>query len=123
MTHSQPWIGVDLDGTLAHYESEQFPMIGDPIEPMVERVRAWLSIGLTVKIVTARVGPRVTDAEMKIEVDRIEKWCLKHLDQRLPVVCSKDYAMVELWDDRAVQVEHNTGRIAAPQQTRIRSVS
>lgn len=27
----------------------------------------------------------------------------------IPVVCRKDYAMVELWDDRAVQVIPNTG--------------
>ena len=28
----------------------------------------------------------------------------------LAVTCVKDYGMVELWDDRAVQVVMNTGR-------------
>ena len=33
------WIGVDLDGTLAHYGGWIGPdHIGDPIAPMVERI-------------------------------------------------------------------------------------
>lgn len=117
---TQGWIGVDLDGTLAMYEPDQFPAIGAPIMPMIRRVKGWLLIGVPVKIVTARVGAQVPDAEVKIAVRNIEKWCLRHVGVALPVVCSKDYQMVELWDDRAVQVEHNTGRIANPQVSRLR---
>ena len=37
------WIGVDLDGTLAHYEGWQGEThIGAPISAMVERVKRWL---------------------------------------------------------------------------------
>ena len=41
----------------------------------------------------------------------IEAWCLKHIGQIIPVTNVKDYGMEELWDDRAVQVEANTGRV------------
>jgi hypothetical protein len=40
----------------------------------------------------------------------IAEWCRKHLGYVLPITNVKDYGMVELWDDRAVQVEMNTGR-------------
>jgi hypothetical protein len=39
----------------------------------------------------------------------IGHWCQKHIGQRLEVTCTKDYGMIELWDDRAVQVVANTG--------------
>ena len=37
-------------------------------------------------------------------------WCQAHLGRVLPVTCVKDFGMVELWDDRAVQVVPNDGR-------------
>jgi len=40
----------------------------------------------------------------------IAAWCKLHIGQVLPLTCTKDYGMIELWDDRAVQVEMNTGR-------------
>jgi hypothetical protein len=62
-----------------------------------------------VKIFTARVSPR--DPEEIAAVRRaIDKWCREHVGVVLPVTHEKDYGMVELWDDRAVQVEPNTGR-------------
>jgi hypothetical protein len=39
----------------------------------------------------------------------IEKWCIEHIGKSLTITCEKDYAMVELWDDRCVQVVANTG--------------
>ena len=35
---------------------------------------------------------------------------MEHIGRRLIVTCVKDYEMIELWDDRAVAVEFNTGR-------------
>ena len=105
------WIGVDLDGTLAHYEkwvSETH--IGPPIAPMVQRVKLWLAEGREVRIFTARVGSK-DPAEIAAARAAIESWCDEHLGKVLEVTCVKDYAMVELWDDRAVQVEQNTGVI------------
>lgn len=124
------WIGVDLDGTLAEYDGD-VNTIGKPIEQMCDRVRAWLKEGKDVRIVTARVahltftfdrignqyqgGPTmVSRCLSSLEAQHfnfsleqkalIERWCEYHLGKRLPVVATKDYAMVELWDDRAVSV-------------------
>jgi DNA-binding NtrC family response regulator len=97
------WIGVDLDRTLAHYDEWRGEEhIGAPIAPMVERVKAWLAEGREVRIVTAR-------ADSAVSVAAIQSWCLDHIGVALPVTASKDYLMVEIWDDRAVQVEPNTG--------------
>lgn len=104
------WIGVDLDGTLAHYEGWQgIEHIGPPVELMVVRVRRWLQEGRKVKIFTARVSePDPKLREVIIEV--IHRWLEKAGLPRLEVTNVKDYGMVELWDDRAVQVIANTGR-------------
>lgn len=102
------WIGVDLDGTLAHYDGWQgIAHVGEPVPAMQARVKAWLAAGVDVRIVTARV------AQCEPGVVRvIEDWCEMHLGQRLRVTCQKDFGMVELWDDRAVQVIPNTGQRA-----------
>jgi hypothetical protein len=106
---SSGWYGVDLDGTLAFYDGNWNgpDHIGDPIAPMADLVKKWIAEGITVKILTARVN--VPNPERTKEA--IQKWCQKHLGKRLEVTCSKDYDMICLYDDRAVQVEKNTGRI------------
>lgn len=113
------WIGVDLDGTLALYtEWAPWNVLGAPIAPMVRRVKTWLSQGTTVKIVTARANfeahehycimtsEKFTSLQM---IAIIQDWTEKHIGARLEVTCSKDFNMLELWDDRAVQVVPNTG--------------
>lgn len=108
------WIGVDLDGTLAHYDGwKGAGHIGAPVKLMVDRVKGWLAEGKTVKIFTARVSradgspERYNEAQLARIV--ILEWTLKHFGQALEVTNEKDYAMVELWDDRAIQVKTNTG--------------
>jgi hypothetical protein len=133
------WIGVDLDGTLAdHYWPEKGPFeadrIGDPIPLMVARVKDWIAKGVEVRIFTARVGPvsgvpvcldglpcgpftsdegRCTRCQRKNLAgrarDAITAWCVTHVGVELPVTATKDYAMMSLWDDRAVRVIANTG--------------
>lgn len=100
------WIGVDLDGTLAHYDGwVGVEHIGAPVPLMADRVRAWLAEGVEVRIFTARVfGAGRADA-----LSHIEAWCTEHFGEVLRVTCEKDFGMVELWDDRAVQVVPNTG--------------
>ena len=89
------WIGVDLDGTLAYYEGYgDGKTIGEPIQPMLDRVRLWLVENKKVKIFTARVAYR---NEKQREL--IKAWCLKHIGQELEVTCMKDQGMRELWDD------------------------
>ena len=102
-----------MDGTLAHYDGfKGVDHIGEPIAPMVERVKRWLAAGREVKIFTARmhghgaalVGGGVADVKTPIQ-----EWCRRHLGCVLEVTNAKDFGMVELWDDRCVQVEANTG--------------
>ena len=97
------WIGVDLDGTLAHYESGQYPEIGEPIEPMLKRVHDWLDAGREVRILTARA------AHGEEDIERVTAWLEKVGLPRLQVTCQKDPDMEVLWDDKVVQVRPNTG--------------
>lgn len=111
------WIGVDLDGTLAHYDGwrgEQH--IGAPVPQMVAYVKRWLAEGRRVKVFTARVfegalnldgSPRDVTPVRKA----IEDWCEQHIGQRLEVTNVKDYGMIALYDDRAFHVKPNTGEI------------
>lgn len=103
------WIGVDLDGTLAEYHGWA-PGLGAPVPAMVERVKAWRAEGVEVRIVTARASAPDTQV-LAQQVAMIADWCREHLGEILPVTCTKDLRMIELWDDRAVTVEPNTGRV------------
>lgn len=110
----EPWIGVDLDGTLAKqddskpYDSER---IGEPIKPMLDRVKEWVKAGKKVKIFTAR-------ADDEIAVNAIKAWLKKHDPDDeydlndLEVTNLKDPGMIEFWDDKAVAVEKNTGKVS-----------
>ena len=102
------WIGVDLDGTLAHFEGD-VERIGKPVPKMAERVRAWLAAGIDVRIVTARVSGR-NEKETEAQRVMIELWSRIHFGQALTATCTKDASMLELWDDRAVAVDKNSGK-------------
>lgn len=103
---SEGYVGVDFDGTLAHYESWDGPgVLGSPVEVMCDRVRRWLAEGREVKIFTARVSSEYAD----VERSAIERWCEEQFGRPLEVTCVKDYRMEEFWDDSAVQVERNSG--------------
>ncbi len=108
VTKKEGWIGVDLDGTLAHYDDwNGHHHIGKPIQRMVDRIKHWLALGYEVKIFTARYS----DVEhQELIVNTIHDWLITeaHLPP-LEVTNVKDYHMLELWDDRAVQVIPNTG--------------
>lgn len=124
---SKGWIGVDLDGTLAIHEAytnegirkeeHLIPhwdgFIGEPIPSMVAKVQQWLREGREVKIVTARVAHYGFGIEDNRSVENqlalVKEWLLEHIGQELEVVAHKDFAMIELWDDRAIRVMTNTG--------------
>lgn len=111
MTNNSGWIGFDLDGTLAGYNSwSGVDDIGEPILPMVKILQAHLAEGVECRIMTARVSGE--NAIERAAAERaIQLWCLKHIGCALPVTCKKDFAMWALYDDRAIAVEKNTGRI------------
>lgn len=98
------WHGVDLDGTLAIYTTYQGGEIGKPIPLMVSRVKQWLHNGEGVKIFTARAALNDVD-----DLKKIQAWCVKYIGQALEITNAKDPDMIDLWDDRAVQVIPNTG--------------
>lgn len=101
------WIGVDLDGTLAKMEGWNGPYeIGEPIPSMVDRVKKWIQSGKTVKIFTARAS----DGDPKT-ISAIENWCKTHIGQVLEVTNKKDMLMAALFDDKAIRVEKNTGKL------------
>lgn len=116
------WIAVDLDGTLAVYNGWNDGEIGEPIPLMVDRVRKWIAEGVVVKIFTARVSivggyslesNRHADTKFAEEQRlKIEEWCEKHIGKKLEVTSTKDFTMIEMWDDRAVRVVMNTGVIS-----------
>ena len=106
------WIGVDLDGTLAKSLAAQTgEEIGPPIRPMVQLVRKWLAHGEDVRIFTARVNPNQSPVDAIRARRAIETWCERYLGQILPVTYEKDWDLMLLFDDRARQVEHDTGRV------------
>lgn len=116
------WIGVDLDGTLAFYDTwVAWDVIGMPIKPMVDRIRKWLDEGKEVRIFTARVAFEkdkcyVTGAtfDRKMVKDVIHNWLEEQAGlPRLKLTHEKDFNMIELWDDRCIQIIKNTGRTLA----------
>ncbi len=103
------WIGVDLDGTLAYYDGfKGDDHVGEPIEPMVRRVRKWLREGKDVRLLTAR-KPHPA----------IRRWMVEHLGALIPITSTKDRDMQALYDDRVVQVERNTGAVRAEDEAQV----
>jgi len=97
------WIGVDLDGTLAEYHGWNGGKIGKVIPKMLERVKQWIKEGQEVRIMTARAS------DSNANLSAIEEWLEENGIGGLEITNVKDFEMIELWDDRCVQVKPNTG--------------
>lgn len=100
----QPWIGCDLDASLAIYTKWGDP-IGEPILPMLLKIYKIRASGMTVKIFTAR-------AEDPDQIPIIKAWLAKYNLQDLEITNVKDLAMISLYDDRCIQLIPNTGERA-----------
>ena len=112
-------IAVDFDGTLVKWPMEmpsvfdpdlKFDpsLVGETVELMANRVKEWLRQGHEVVIFTARVyDPK----QAEIARVAIEKWCMDTLGKVLEVTCIKDHHIDVIYDDKAVTVEKDTGRI------------
>jgi|KBSSwiStaDraftv2_1062776.scaffolds.fasta_scaffold215264_3 hypothetical protein len=113
---SKGWIGVDLDGTLAYYNGwKGVENIGAPIPLMVSRVREWLANDQPIRIMTARVSPQRDESARQQAIDYIRVWLVQvfgDAGHSIPITHEKDFSMIELWDDRCVQVIPNTGERA-----------
>jgi hypothetical protein len=94
---------------------------------MLDRVREWCAEGKEVRIFTAR-GAFLFDVCRRTGVtftremvaSNIQDWLERHGLPRLKVTNRKDFRMVELWDDRAIQVIPNTGRTIADELASVR---
>lgn len=115
---TRPWIGVDLDGTLALHAGWAGPRhIGAPVPAMLARVCRWLDAGHRVKIMTARASNPAC-------IPPVRAWLVRvGLPHDLEITCTKDFLMIELWDDRAIQVCANRGEPVAGSVSRIPSAS
>lgn len=113
--YNKKWIGVDLDGTLAEYDKWMGPEhIGEPIEKMKQRVESWINEGKNVKILTARVANAHGEREAKECRKHIRNWLVEvfgEIGEEIEITCEKDQDMDQLWDDRAISVEKNTGEL------------
>lgn len=102
------WIGVDLDKTIATKQGPEGPStIGAPIPAMIDRVKKMLAEGKDVRVFTARISGPNQETERKA----INTFCQANFGRKLPMTDKKDDHMLEMYDDRARQVEPNTGQI------------
>lgn len=77
---------------------------------MLERVKGWVAAGKRVKLFTARVATDQDPFEVMEFKAAFRVWCAQHGLPDLPCTAEKNRYCLEIWDDRAVQVEPNTGR-------------
>lgn len=105
-TMNAPWIGVDLDGTLA-MDMQTIQRIGPILPAMKYRVLEWLREGYEVRIFTAR-------ANVPEQIPAILAWLEKNGLPPLKITACKDFGCLEYWDDRAVHVRHNRGNPCFP---------
>ena len=103
------WVGFDLDGTLAKHTGgynckADAGMIGEPIWPMIELLKTYLAKGHTCKIFTAR-------ADRESEQVNIRIWLSTVGLPDLEITNKKDYHMSHYYDDRAITVQMDTGKI------------
>ena len=97
----EKWVGVDFDETLCDAE-------GNPIRVMRNLVVRWLTAGIPVRIVTARVNTIDHSAEeIAAQTLFVKEWCLRHIGVELPVQSQKSSGMLELWDDKVVRFNTN----------------
>lgn len=110
-------IAVDFDGTLAQYDGWQgIGVYGPPVPRMLARVKEWVAAGIPVVIFTARVsgmweGSITERLDCTHEYNCIRKWLVANGLPELEVTAVKHKYFTEFWDDRAVGVFPNTGRI------------
>lgn len=103
------WVGVDFDGTWSSTDNPghfvpPYPL-GEATPLMTLRVRIMRKAGLRVKLFTAR-------AASPEAVSKLQIWMEKAIGEVLEVTDRKDYQMIRFFDDRALQVVPNTGRMA-----------
>ncbi len=114
----RPWIGFDLDGTLAealpHWQGPG--AIGKPRPHMIQKAKEHIKNGDVIKIFTARISYvgchcdvlGTTQTRNHI-VEPIKRWVEEHIGcANVQVTCIKDGGMKIMYDDRAADIEPKT---------------
>lgn len=97
---------IDLDKTLAFHKTEWgAKVIGKPLPKMVVKIKKLLRDGKKIKIFTARAGE-------KKAIKEIQDWLKANRLPRFEITNIKGTDVIEIWDDRARQVDPNTGEFA-----------
>lgn len=109
-------IACDLDATLAQrLPGEDLSRIGEPIQPMIDQVKIWLSKGYKVSIFTARVSNWHKDGSMRTPQtkQRQRSMILRFLEENglpaLLITADKSPQFTHFVDDKAVEVYKNKG--------------
>lgn len=106
--NKRQWIGVDLDGTIAHFDHvkwhNEINLVGEPIHNMINMIRTLVKADVRVKIFTAR-------ASRACALPAIEKWVRKHVGYALEITNVKDFDCVAIFDDIATGVRFNSGQL------------
>lgn len=104
------WIAIDLDGTLASYDPRHgVEQVGRAIPGMIDRVKQWLQAGYEVRVFTARAADETL-------IPPVQEWLIANSLPALAVTNCRDKQLLQIWDDRAIQVETNTGEVITPRQ-------
>lgn len=102
------WVGIDFDGTWSstdnpgHFEPP-YPL-GRAVPQMTYKVRIMMKAGIRVRLFTARAGSPEA-------VERLRDWMRREIGEVLEVTDKKDYNLLRFYDDRALQVIPNLGRV------------
>lgn len=103
-------IALDLDKTLAYYESKwRAKKVGEPIRPMVDKVKYWLSKGYKVTIFSARLSH--SGDELVKQIHLIKEFLLEAGLPNLDKTAIKRMEFTHFIDDKAYHVKPNTGEI------------
>ena len=121
MKPTGPMVYVDLDGTLAKHLDVPYKgtkeweyEIGSPIAATVNLIKELLAEDFDVWIFTARAHPWQGEKHQRKAIQHIEEWCKEHIGVKLPVTATKNPLCVAYLDDRAIAIEHNTGKFLSP---------
>lgn len=102
-------IALDLDKTLANYESKwRAQKVGPVIPQMLEHVKNWLAKGYKVTIFSARLSHSGADLEKQTKMIR---QFLNENDLNLEMTCIKKTEFTHFIDDKAYHCVPNTGEI------------
>lgn len=104
-------IALDFDKTLAYHESKWgISKVGDPIMPMVEKVKEWISKGYGVTIFTVRMSAEGETLVKQIKM--IDDFLVSVGLPILPKTAMKQRHFSHFVDDRAYHVKPNSGIIS-----------